>query len=68
MKDKMMKHYDQDDKTSNLLAAAPDMLEALKQIARLSPSSEGMGGHAPIGAFILACDNARKVIAKAEGK
>jgi hypothetical protein len=47
--------------------AAPDLLEALVRFVRLCPSAEGLGGHAPMGAFTISADYARAAIAKATG-
>jgi hypothetical protein len=52
---------------ARVLAASPDMLAALKSFVALCPSPEGLGGHAPIGAFITISHKARAAIAKAEG-
>lgn len=49
-----------------LMAAAPDMLAALESFVALLPSSEGLGGHAPIGAFIVMGHKARAAITKAK--
>ena len=53
---------------ARLIAAAPELLEALREFVSLMPSAEGLGGHAPIGAFQIVADLARAAIAKAEGR
>jgi hypothetical protein len=53
---------------ARLIAAAPELLEACKMLSSLAPSNEGIGGHAPIGAFFIAAQKARAAIAKAEGR
>lgn len=50
-----------------LFAAAPELLAAMKAFVALCPSTEGMGGHAPIGAFVVIAGQARAAIAKATG-
>ena len=61
---------DKDERQANarLIAAAPELLEALREFVSLMPSAEGLGGHAPIGAFQIVADLARAAIAKAEGR
>ena len=56
------------DANARLIAAAPELLEALREFVSLMPSAEGLGGHAPIGAFQIVADLARAAIAKAEGR
>jgi hypothetical protein len=53
---------------ARLIAAAPELLEALRRFLTLLPSEEGLGGYAPIGAFVIAGDYARAAIAKSEGR
>jgi len=50
---------------ARLIATAPDLLAALEAFVSLCPSPEGMGGHAPIGAFFVIAGQARAAIAKA---
>ncbi len=52
---------------ANLIAAAPDMLEALREVVAAMPSMGGLGG---LSAFNLcrAADLAKAAIAKAEGR
>lgn len=52
---------------ARLIAAAPELLEIATRLSRLCPSNEGLGGHAPIGAFIQLGEAARAAIAKAKG-
>lgn len=52
---------------ARLIAAAPELLEALERFVTLCPSSEGLGGHAPTGALCIAADYARAAILKAKG-
>lgn len=66
--------------TSDLFRAAPSLLselreareenerlrEALGRFVRLCPSSEGLGGHAPMEAFVIAADAARLVLSATE--
>jgi hypothetical protein len=56
------------DKDARLIAAAPELLEVLKKLSRLAPSNEGLGGRAPLDAFLMLAHEARAAIAKAEGK
>lgn len=53
---------------ARLIAAAPELLRVAQLLASLCPDSEGMGGHAPIGAFLEAGRQARAAIAKANGE
>lgn len=47
-----------------LYALAPEMAEALRKLVLLCPSPEGLGGHAPIGAFIQLGEAARAILAR----
>lgn len=42
-----------------------ELVAALRAFVALLPSGEGLGGHAPIGAFIIAGHAARAALAKA---
>ena len=53
------------EENARLFAAAPDLLAALRAFVSLCPSPEGMGGHAPIGAFFVIAGQARLAIDKA---
>lgn len=50
---------------ARLIAAAPDLLAALRSISAMLPSDEGLGGHAPMTAFIAMSSRIRAAIAKA---
>ncbi len=47
--------------------AHDELVAALERFVSLCPSAEGLGGHAPMGAFTLAADIARAALAKAKG-
>ena len=47
------------------ISAVPEMLAALQSFVALCPSDEGLGGHAPIGAFFVVANQARAAIKKA---
>lgn len=51
-----------------LMVAAPELLEVCEMLSRLAPSNEGIGGHAPIGAFFAAAHKARAAILKVNGR
>ena len=53
---------------ARLIAAAPELLEALQSFVSLCPSPEGLGGHAPIGAFFVIAEKARTAISRATGE
>lgn len=44
------------------------LLEIAKKLIGLLPSNEGLGGHAPMQAFIALADRAKKAIVLAEGR
>lgn len=48
---------------SNLQAENTRLQIALERFVRLCPSPEGLGGHAPMGAFSIAADYARAALA-----
>lgn len=52
---------------ARLIAASPKLLAALQRFVSLCPNAEGLGGHAPTGAFTIAADFAREAIAEAMG-
>jgi hypothetical protein len=54
-----------DKELARLRVQCDELLAALHRFISLCPSPEGLGGHAPAGAFAIAADHARAAIARA---
>lgn len=52
-------------RNANLIASAPELLALAHKLSSLAPSNEGLGGHAPLSAFLAIAQEARSIIAKA---
>ena len=46
--------------------AHEELVSIVEKLSRLTPSSEGLGGHAPLSAFIQLASDARKALATIE--
>lgn len=61
-----------DQEFAHTIVKAVNSYEAMKgvlaKLSRLAPSNEGLGGHAPIEAFLTLAIEARRALALADGK
>lgn len=46
---------------------APELYDVCRLLSSLAPSAEGLGGRAPIGAFLALAETARALLARIEG-